>query len=113
MESNKEFKGTKGDWKRQKPSWELEDEYGGILNTQSIKGENNIVIGYILLDEATDEECEANGKLIQTSLELLEALIDLKEQYKDAHERQRIGDWDLKDDDVYINAEKAIEKALN
>lgn len=62
------FKGTKGEWT-------------GRVNPMSknkeriIESANGILIAFVKPEEVTDEECEANAKLIAFAPELLKALI--------------------------------------
>lgn len=93
-----EFRGTKGEW-----------EVTQMLNVTS--KENGKMI-CATQSNMNDHEIEANAKLIASSPNLLEALQNLMKEYKSIADSGDCGWWKAEEQEKYINAQKAIQKAI-
>ena len=103
----KEFKGTKGEWKAEKPKW----SNGFWYVNNELNNSGAIATCYNVFGLETDLETEANAKLIASAPELLEVLQEAvniqKENYGNGmNTHLALSSW-------VKRAEKAIEKALN
>ena len=107
-----EFKGTKGEWK-------VFEEFRNV----KILNESNNAMFQSDIDCFDNEDnlhkyyshnkILANAKLIASAPELLEALITLKKHYEELIDCGDCGNWNPREEDVVINSNKAINKALN
>lgn len=99
-----EFKGTKYEWKY------LPQESKDRTHTiREIKANGTSIC---IVRTNNQEQAESNAKLIASAPSLLEALQGLMKEYKSIADSGDCGWWKAEEQEKYIIAQKAIEKAI-
>jgi hypothetical protein len=109
---NLEFKGTKGKWEVKYSEQNLETTIKcGKIRVAEAKHYNTGDDDWAQFDPI-ELEGKSNAKLIAAAPELLEALQGLMREYKQGADSGDWGNWKAEEQDEYIQAQQAIEKAL-
>lgn len=105
-------------WKVTKGSWYIEkkldykhqqDVYAiGSKHNDEVLNEEFITVWTWMIEE----EAEANAQLIASAPDLLEALQEMMKVYKEIADSGDCGWWKAEEQDEFIKAQKAINKAI-